>query len=79
VRRRDDPNTAAKTWKLELPEYVPPTEEELARWKALAEEADRIRAEIGPIDIRTYDLLHLARAESEDRAGQPLNRMRTEE
>ena len=66
MKQRDDANTTVKTWKIELPEYVPPTAEQLARWKKLAEDIDRLRAEIGPIDIRTDDLLHMARTESED-------------
>jgi hypothetical protein len=50
--------------RIHIPPYVPPTPEQLRRWKELADEADRIRAEIGPVDIRADELLHLARAES---------------
>ena len=41
-----------------------PTEADLRRWKELADEADRIRAENGKIDIRADDLLHIARSEA---------------
>ena len=44
--------------------YVPPTPEQLARRRELADEADRIRAEIGRIEIRADDLIHQARAEA---------------
>ena len=64
MKQRDDGTTTVTPPKIKIPEYVPPTKEELARRKRLVEEADRIRAEIGPIDIRTDDLLHLARSES---------------
>lgn len=41
-----------------------PTAADLKRWKELAEEADRIRAEIGKIDIRADELLHIARSDA---------------
>ena len=59
---RDGNAVTAVKRKLVLPEFKPPTEEELARWKQLAEDIDRLRAEIGPIDIRTDDLIHAARS-----------------
>gem|GEM_PF-4199916 len=48
-----------------IPEYVPPTDEDLKRRKALAAEIAKLREKIGPIDIRADELKHQSRAETE--------------
>jgi hypothetical protein len=50
--------------KIEIPPWTPPTPEQLEQWHKLAEEAGAIRAEIGPIDIRTDELVHMGRVEA---------------
>ena len=47
-----------------IPTLAPPTPEELARRRRLFERAREIREAIGPIGIRTDDLIHEARRES---------------
>jgi len=64
VKQPDDEPTTMTTLKIELPEDVPPSEEELARLKEVIERIHRRREALGSIDIRTDDLLHMARAES---------------
>ena len=59
----DEVNATPTLPNVELPPYVQPTTEELARRKRLIEEAKRLRDEAGPMGISTDDLIHLARAE----------------
>lgn len=51
--------------RIPIPEYVPPTEEELKRRQELAAKIAQLREKIGPIGIRADELLHQARAEAE--------------
>jgi hypothetical protein len=51
--------------KIPIPEYVPPTEEELKRRQALIAKIDKLREKIGPIGIRADELKHQSRAEAE--------------
>jgi len=48
-----------------IPEYVPPTDEDLKRRKALAAEIAELREQSGPIDILADELKHQSRAETE--------------
>ncbi len=50
---------------IKLPPLEPPTKAEIERRRILFERNRRLRAEIGPIGIRSDDLIHLARAEAE--------------
>ena len=51
--------------RIPIPEYVPPTDEDLKRRQELATKIAQLRDEIGPIGIRADELLHQARAEAE--------------
>jgi hypothetical protein len=48
---------------IEIPPYVPPTPGQLEQSRRAAERAKALREEIGPIDIRTDELVHVARME----------------
>ncbi len=51
--------------RIHIPEYVPPTEEQLKRRQVLAAKIHRLREKIGPIGIRADELKHQSRAEAE--------------
>jgi hypothetical protein len=60
-----DPDDITMTvLRIELPEYVPPTGEELKRRQELAARIDELREKIGPIGIQADELKHQARNES---------------
>jgi hypothetical protein len=48
-----------------LPPLRPPSPEEIERRRILFARAMALRAEIGPIGIRTDELVHLARVEAD--------------
>ena len=50
--------------RIALPPLSPPTREEIERRRALYEQVRRRRAEIGPIGIRSDELIHQARQDS---------------
>lgn len=65
MHREHDDDTTMTLPRIPIPEYVPPTEEELRRRQELAVKITRLREKIGPIGIRADELLHQARAEAE--------------
>jgi hypothetical protein len=63
IERDDDTNLPIP--KIPIPEYVPPTEEELKRRQEVAAKINQLREKIGPIGIRADALKHQSRAEAE--------------
>ncbi|HYI16624.1 MAG TPA: hypothetical protein VEX37_14600 [Thermomicrobiales bacterium] len=51
--------------RIQIPDYVPPTEEELKRRQEVIAKIHRLREKIGPIGIRADELKHQSRAEAE--------------
>lgn len=49
-----------------IPDYLPPTPEELARREALFAETTRIRDAIGPLDVSVTDLIREERDDLEE-------------
>lgn len=49
---------------INIPPYVPASPEEIARRQALAERADRIRKQLGPLGYSVVDLIREMRDES---------------
>ena len=60
---------AATLPRIALPPLVPPTCEEIERRRILYERVRRRRAEIGPIGIRSDELIHQAREDSGETDG----------
>jgi hypothetical protein len=65
VHHESDDDSILTIPRIPIPEYVPPTEEDLKRRQELATKIAQLRDEIGPIGIRADELLHQARAEAE--------------
>ena len=55
--RRQQSENAITVPRITIPEYVPPTTEELARRQELFAEIDRLREAIGPIGMSAVDLI----------------------
>ncbi len=51
--------------RIPIPDYVPPTEEELKRRQEVIAKIHQLREKIGPIGIRADELKHQSRAEAE--------------
>ena len=67
---RDEPpqratSDTATLPRIALPPLVPPTREEIERRRVLYDRVRRRRAEIGPIGIRSDELIHQAREDSD--------------
>lgn len=46
---------------IKIPPYIPASSEEIARRQALAERADRIREQLGPLGYSVTDVIRAAR------------------
>jgi hypothetical protein len=65
VQDERDDNDILTLPRIPIPDYVPPTEEELKRRREVIAKIDRLREKIGPIGIRADQLKHQSRAEAE--------------
>ena len=59
---RDDEYDLSTLPRIPIPDYVPPTDEELKRRQETAAKIHRLREKIGPIGIRADELKHLSRS-----------------
>jgi hypothetical protein len=50
---------------IELPPYIPPTPQELARRRELLDEADQIRTAIGPLGFSSVEIIRHSRETTE--------------
>jgi hypothetical protein len=65
MRHESDDDDILTLPRIQIPDYVPPTEEELKRRQEVAAKIHRLREKIGPIGIRADELKHQSRAEAE--------------
>ncbi len=61
---------AAALARIELPPLIPASPEEIERRRVLFERTIALRDKIGPIGIRTDELIHQVREEADDRLAQ---------
>ena len=65
MQQKSDDDFTATLPRIPIPDYVPPTEEELKRRQELAGKMALLREKIGPIGIRADELKHQSRAKAE--------------